>query len=279
LAKGDKNTGISIIDVHPSRMDGGDVLSQEPHALSAEGVDTYASLEPVLAEQGARQLVEVLRDLPRARKSARRQSDMVATQEGSTTTTETAVVPASASPSLAPRIPKSAGQLLFSRHGPESLARIYAALQGFMPVWSTLHGERLSFTDILTPRQVEAAKHKASTQQQQMDTTNNDSAHLPTLAEAQALGPGGLFYSPELQALGVICAGSTVEQPQVLYVRGLHYAGKARAVDARTFALGYLDKRRVKDPELRRAWKLLSTEEGPAGGKPVEDIDWWANKL
>lgn len=265
---------------------------------------TYASISPVLAEQGVRQLEAVLRNLPKARSQARSQAETLAAAPSQQPTplattpaaTEAPIsdavsavsappapaAPAAPAASPAPRIPKSAGQLLFGLHSPERLHRIWASLYGFTPLWSTFHGERIAIQHMWSPAEAEAKLREARTLAEQKaqagGTTEASVAHFPSIAEAHNLGVGGLFFEPALQCVGVVCAGSTLERPQVLYVSQVQLAFKAAPVSAATFAQGYLDKRRVRK-ELHDTWKFLSSEEGPAGGKRLKEIDWWGPRL
>lgn len=184
--------------------------------------------------------------------------------------------------SSAPRIPKSAGQLLFGLHSPERLYRIWAGCAGFVPVWTTFHGERIAIQEIVHPQQatdrMRAADQAAQAAEAAGTPAQPSPAHFPTFAEAQQLGVGGLFFEARLQSLGVICASSTLDDPRVLYVSQVQLAFKAAPVSALTFALGYLDKRKIK-ASLYSTWKFVSSEEGPAGGKPLHQIDFWGPKL
>jgi methionyl-tRNA formyltransferase len=57
LANGDRETGVSVLCVTP-KMDAGDILSQERFPILPE--DTFGSLAPKLAAQGAEMLARVL---------------------------------------------------------------------------------------------------------------------------------------------------------------------------------------------------------------------------
>ena len=254
-------------------------------------------MSPVLAEQGARQLMAVLQNLGQAR--AQRRTQLRAPAAAATASATPAAVAASgtavASPSSAvapatagvahspaPRIPKSAGQLLFGMHSPERLYRIWAGCAGFVPVWSTFHGERVAIQELVHPDEA-AARMRAADEAEKAAAAAGTPlppppAHFPTFTEAQQLGVGGLFFEPRLQSLGVICASSTLDDPRVLYVSQVQLAFKASPVSALTFALGYLDKRKIK-ASLHSSWKFVSSEEGPAGGKSLSEIDFWGPKL
>jgi methionyl-tRNA formyltransferase len=269
LAHGEKQTGVSIIDVHPTRIDGGDILSQETTPLPSS--TSYSSIAPVLAQQGARQLEQVLRNFAQSRSQARSQSNPPPADSTN----------AISAPSSAPRIPKSAGQLLFSLDAPQRLFRIWAALEGFLPLYSTFHGERIAIQTVLHPDDAQQKLQHARENAAKLPPPTEGREHVnhfPTIEEALKLGTGGLFYEPLIGAVGVICAGSTPTNPQVLYVTQLMVAFKSAPVSAETFARGYLDKRRIK-ADLHDTWRFLSTEEGPTGGRPLKEIDFWGPKL
>lgn len=58
LMKGDEETGVSIIDVHPVKFDVGDIIAQK--ALKIEKQDTFSSLSLRLVDLASEMLLEML---------------------------------------------------------------------------------------------------------------------------------------------------------------------------------------------------------------------------
>jgi hypothetical protein len=204
-------------------------------------------MSPILAAQGAQQLISVLQRLSIARSNSQPQS------QPDNPTASTAVTDPRAS---APRIPKAAGELLFAVHAPETLYRIWAACKGFTPSFTHFDGQRVIIHGLMHPQTaLERQKVPPSS------TFTTAASHFPSFAEAQQLGVGGLFFDPQLQSLGVVCASSSLDDPRVLYVTDLQLSGKKNPVSAATFASGYLDKRKMKKPDQSRSWKLTQSGE------------------
>ena len=85
LLHGDSETGVSVIDVHPTRLDGGDVLLQLPAPVLP--TDTFRSLHQRLAALGARAVLHCVNNVQAMRAACSPQ-------------------PVTASPSTFPRAPK-----------------------------------------------------------------------------------------------------------------------------------------------------------------------------
>lgn len=236
---------------------------------------TFESLSPILAQQGAEQLITVLKDLAATRQRSKPQAH--------SSTNKTVVASTPDRRATAPRIPKAAGEILFAIHTPETLYRIWASCKGFTPTFSTFDGQRILIHQLIHPLdaaeriakadQPEAATHTTSTASTPASSSSSSTSHFPTFVESQqSVGLGGLFYEPRLNAIGLICASSTLEQPQVLYISEVQLAGKKNPVQAHTFASGYMDKRKVKKPEQRQGWKFTQS--------PMETtVDFFGPKL
>eukprot|EP00455_Lapot_gusevi_P006661 TRINITY_DN12849_c0_g1_i1.p1 TRINITY_DN12849_c0_g1~~TRINITY_DN12849_c0_g1_i1.p1 ORF type:complete len:356 (+),score=41.47 TRINITY_DN12849_c0_g1_i1:60-1127(+) len=69
LLAGDTETGISIIEVHPERMDAGAVLLQRRHPI-AQPHSTFASLSQEISQLSAQMVVQALQELPHLRQVA-----------------------------------------------------------------------------------------------------------------------------------------------------------------------------------------------------------------
>ncbi|ETW05133.1 methionyl-tRNA formyltransferase, variant 1 [Aphanomyces invadans] len=78
LLHGDTKTGISVIEIDPLAFDVGRILLQKE--LPIPPTSTYLSLSTFLAEEGAKCVVEVLRDVDNKKKRAIVQDDAVATK-------------------------------------------------------------------------------------------------------------------------------------------------------------------------------------------------------
>ena len=74
----DAVTGVSIIDLHPSRMDAGDILLQLSEPISP--TDTYESLSARLAQLGSKAVLHTLNNLSSLRSSAIKQSSTEGTK-------------------------------------------------------------------------------------------------------------------------------------------------------------------------------------------------------
>lgn len=72
LAKGDSETGITIMRIKPKHFDHGDVITQVPVRISDNM--KMPELYSKLAEIGANTLVEVLKGLPASFEKAQKQS-------------------------------------------------------------------------------------------------------------------------------------------------------------------------------------------------------------
>ena len=89
VLNGDRETGVSIIEVRPHRFDEGEVLAQERVAVGED--ETVAQLGPRLTDVGLRLLEDVLEDLDAARATRRVTQDQLG-----------------GAPSKAPKLPRSA---------------------------------------------------------------------------------------------------------------------------------------------------------------------------
>lgn len=172
---------------------------------------------------------------------------------------------------LAPRIPKSAGELLFAMHPPERLYRVWAGLKGFTPSYTNFGNIRVNIHSLIEPSVADAklkeAELKAATEKNRPSTTES----FPTLEDAHQVGVGGIFYQPALNAIGVVCANSTVANPRVIYVTEVQLSGK-KSVSGQTFASGYLNKFKMKTPDAWKSWKFTQTIQQP-------EEDFFANRL
>ena len=252
LVQGDRETGVSIIEVHPERLDGGGIIDQMRMNIPRDA--TFENLSPVLAEQGAKQLIDVLKNLPQKRRASQQQDFTIPPS------------PELIDPrSSAPRIPKSAGELRFLRCTPELLWRVYSACKGFTPVYTQWMGARMVVVEVIHPSE---AKERLTAAQQSTSTAPS-SDYFPSFADATALGAGAVFYEQRLAAIGIICASNTLETPSVLYLTRIHLSGKPQSVPASTFASGYLDRRQKKNKGKDSEWRCV--ESG--------DEDWWQGKL
>jgi methionyl-tRNA formyltransferase len=254
LAQGDRQTGVSIIDVHPTHIDGGNIIDQSRMDVPRDA--TFESLAPVLAKQGAQQLIDVLRNLPEKQRASKQ-------QDLSTPSSPALVDPRSS----APRIPKSGGSLPFLHASPETLWRIYAACKGFTTVYTRFRGVRMAVVEAIHP--AEAAEKLAAAQQTTLTSASTE--HFPSFSDATALGAGAVFYEPRLAAIGVICASNTLATPSVFYLTRIHLSGKSSPVSAATFAAGYLDRRQKKNRGREGEWRCGGEGEG-------EDM-WWQGRL
>ena len=323
IARGETLTGVSIIDVHPTRMDGGDVISQQATLMHSRDAPTFESMHDLLAEQGAKQLMQVLRNLEQARACRKEQTLLASSASASAAPTSPAApsIRSDASsaalsfisptippqvPSLAPRIPKHAGELLWGLHGPLLLCRISRALRGFTPVYTHFRGARIEVKGVLEPAEAQRRIREAAASKE----TPADFSFFPSIDDAKELGVGGLFFHGGLRAIGVLCAPATAtattvpsspdvargpatitpsasspsDSLEVLYVTELHLANKPLSVSAETFAFGYLDKRVLTDPEAHwKQWRFVCTADMPPQKgqerKTLAQLDYWTAKL
>jgi methionyl-tRNA formyltransferase len=132
LLNGDAETGCSIIRVHPTKMDGGDILSQSRTTIA--DTDTFASLYERLAEDGARQVMEVLQCM---QGDARSLCPMLLPQAG-------AVV-------KAPKLERSRGEVCLRRMGAEDIHTTWRALHGFLPIFCRFRGLRVQLHQLAAP--------------------------------------------------------------------------------------------------------------------------------
>ena len=124
LLSGDSETGVSVIDVHPTRLDGGDLLLQLPAPV--QPADTFRSLHQRLAALGAQAVLHCINNVQALRAACSPQ-------------------PVSASPSDFPRAPKlsRAFGLVDFREPATSVYSRWRACCGFMPVYTVWEDKRV----------------------------------------------------------------------------------------------------------------------------------------
>ena len=155
LLHGDARAGVSVIDVHPTRMDAGDVLAQ----AELEGFDggagagarvTHAALRASLAELGASAVADVAgrgRDaFVAAREASVPQAALLQAANGDADAGDADAQP------RAPKVTKAMGEVVFAGEGAAAVARRWRALgdgaAGGGGCWATLDGRRVKLIEL-----------------------------------------------------------------------------------------------------------------------------------
>ena len=112
LLAGEAHTAVSVIEVHPTRMDAGGVLLQERVAIGP-GVGAV-ELTALLAQRGAEAMLRTVLDLPAARARVVAQEEALATR--------------------APKLKPEHGRVLWATATPALLLRMARAFQGTIGV-------------------------------------------------------------------------------------------------------------------------------------------------
>ena len=154
LLGGDARAGVSVIDVHPTRMDGGDVLLQRElpgfDASAAAGV-THAALRADLAAFGARCVADVAgggRDaFAAAREAAVPQGALLrASGDADADADDEHAQP------RAPKVTKAMSEVVFADEGAEAAFRRWRALgdgaAGGGGCWATLAGRHVRIVEM-----------------------------------------------------------------------------------------------------------------------------------
>ena len=121
----DAVTGVSVIDLHPTAMDRGDVLLQLSEPISA--TDTFASLSARLAALGSKAVLHTLNNLSALRSTAVRQAGAEGTK--------------------APKLSNEWGALDFTQPA-RQVYNHWRAAHGFSHAHTTWKGERLNITEM-----------------------------------------------------------------------------------------------------------------------------------
>ncbi|KAK4048013.1 Methionyl-tRNA formyltransferase [Microbotryomycetes sp. JL201] len=116
IANGDRETGVTVQELSRGKFDHGRILGQSRVAVP-DG-STFTLLEPVLAQEGGRLLVDVLRNFDKAKANARLQDSSLAR--------------------LAPKIGKDDARVKWSCVSSEQLIRLQNGIGHQIPLWSTL---------------------------------------------------------------------------------------------------------------------------------------------
>ena len=121
----DAITGVSVIDLHPSRMDAGDILLQLSEPISP--TDTYASLSARLAQLGSKAVLHTVNNLSKLRSTAVQQSRAEGTK--------------------APKLSNEWAALDFTQPARQVYAH-WRACYGFTNAYTQWKGERLNIVEL-----------------------------------------------------------------------------------------------------------------------------------
>jgi len=171
LINGDDKIGMSIIDIHPDRLDAGKIRRQAVFPLN--GVENYSMLVEPLGMMGAQLLVDVINDIARG---------VVNPGMDQPITTDPNIP-------RAPKIPKSRGHIHWETDHAVQLSNLWRGLNGFLPVFTFFNGKRIQLRSLW--------EYKGS--------LLNDPEWL-----ASSPRPGRIGYDAEYDVLAIECADKTV---------------------------------------------------------------------
>jgi methionyl-tRNA formyltransferase len=225
ILKGDTVGGVSIITVHPTKIDNGNILLQVPYRFAKH--ETFASLLVAYGALGGRALVETLKNLPTLSSAVVLQSHLSDTKMVSfkqrlieiVTNTVTKDLPVIDSlalvPIMAPKLRKQDAQLSFWVDA-EQVFRHFRALKGSLVCYCYLDGKRIQILDMFLPPQ-----------------PSDDYMSMQRISYGKGeMRPGRMTYLQSHRAIKVECLQGFV------YLTLLKVEGKSRAVDADEFARG-----------------------------------------
>ncbi|KAI9205056.1 formyl transferase [Polychytrium aggregatum] len=129
LLNNDQSTGVSIIELHPSRFDAGKILRQA--SIDIPDNCYYHELHDRLAELGASQLAEVLRSLEAHKAQAQVQDSSMVTK--------------------APKIVKSQAAIDWSGDTAEKIYRTHRAIGHRFALMATYRNKMIKFMDLHPP--------------------------------------------------------------------------------------------------------------------------------
>ena len=220
LVGGDLMTGVSLIEVHEKMIDAGRILNQQPFPIPPDS--TYKTLEPLLAQQGAKQLIQVLMDLKQTKEQAVLQKSYSEFMHQAPSFL-CSLLPRRASRTLlsralAPRLFAPSGCLDFSAFSSEQLHRIWRGLHGFLSTYTSFQGKRLNIHAVIHRNQVKYWRNGEGTRYgvrgEKRITPARQPAHFPSFEEAQRnVGEGGIFFHAASGLIGVVCKDTEKSAP------------------------------------------------------------------
>lgn len=211
IMNGDSEIGVSIIEIHPELMDGGEILLQEKHPIKED--DTFPVLAEALAEKGAENVIKVIRDLAEYRKNA-----------NPVTLEKFRSFP------LAKKIKSEEGRIVWEEMTAAEIYCRYRGLKGLVSIFANLKGKRVNLTDIESESKIREIAIEPIKDLDQWSKTPS-----PGLCKAIFCKPDQTSGSTKPEILLVIqCKGGSI-----IGVRKLHIETK-KEIKAREFVNGYL---------------------------------------
>lgn len=135
LINGDTETGVSIIDLHPTTFDAGRVLNQTLLEIPDPSNIRYSELESILADAGSDLLIQTLRNLDVHKASSKSQEQLSPNSD----------VP------KAPKITKELGLLSWNIQTAQQIWNLYRGVSHQIPLQTTFKSKPLHLTSLLHP--------------------------------------------------------------------------------------------------------------------------------
>ena len=199
IITGEKEAGVSITALHPTRIDAGRVMTRHPVALTAQS--TYSSIAPILSEKSAAAMVDVLKNWDLRMQESVEQS--VLEQRLGTPPAEKLRCPKIRPPFCFVNFRKTA----------EETSCLVRGLHGFESAFASFQGKRVFFEDIAVVKIFENEKEMAEDKPTEVDgVPDYEKTVLSNLKRDPNVDyslPGVVCYDRVNKCVVITCADKT----------------------------------------------------------------------